>query len=209
MILVQPELPETMIIAIGIVVIVIVCMGNRFRFWTGHGIGVPPLGHLLVLVLALLDLVPATDVVDILGLAAHPGPAAELLEQLVLGLAQSPLQAAQPRLIWLRLVLRPRPRVGGHVPLLLGLGWWRRWCCGINIRGSGNRAGEGKFLGQIGEQSGSGQRIGQWEGRSHRNRRLRAEFVQRLGEAARVQVALGHSRFLKVEAAKLYFNLFN
>jgi len=96
----------------------------------------------------------------------------------------------------------------------------------VYIRGGGHGSGQGKLLGKVGEEGGSGQGIwvvvgrgcgqGSGNGKGQRegdrdmgggHRRLRAELVQRFGKTARVQVALGHRRLFKVEA-KQYTYLF-
>lgn len=76
----------------------------------------------------LLGLITGGDDVDVLGLVAHAGTLAELLEQLVLGLAQTSLQAAETRLGLLVLVVlhrcqwqRQLLRVRCHVAFLLAL----------------------------------------------------------------------------------------
>lgn len=76
----------------------------------------------------LLGLITGGDDVDVLGLVAHAGTLAELLEQFVLGLAQTSLQAAETRLGLLVLVVLHRGqwqrqllRVRCHVAFLLAL----------------------------------------------------------------------------------------
>lgn len=62
------ELPETVVIAIRVIVVIAMRIIRNFL----------PLG--LILLLLLLRLIPATDVVDVLWLAAHTSSPTELLE---------------------------------------------------------------------------------------------------------------------------------
>lgn len=117
----RAELPESMIVAIGIIFIMHVVMALLALVAAPWELWLLEWGRVIRML--------AGYIVDILWFGAHASPLAELLEQLILSLAQAALQPAQPRRLLLFAVALVRASVGGHVAQLFALQLGRRRRC--------------------------------------------------------------------------------